>query len=161
MQGGWIAETWMYCLSGMVCLRNTRVSALLRGKCRRNRLRRFDLALPVVDTHATLLFVEQYYFRNSLAMIARMKTPIIAISSATPCRLRQSAKPANDFRHPTRHVPAKRSARQSHQSFSHRSTFGPVTAISAEHAATTDRPMDRFVTCATPPIITGPSISPK
>ena len=39
--------------------------------------------------------------------------------------------------------------------------LGPTSAISAEQAATTDRPTGSVLSCATPPINTGPNSKPK
>ena len=39
--------------------------------------------------------------------------------------------------------------------------LGPTAAISAEHAATTDKPIGSVLSCATPPINTGPNSKPK
>jgi hypothetical protein len=38
---------------------------------------------------------------------------------------------------------------------------GATSAISAQHAATTDKPIGSVLTCATPPISTGPISKPK
>jgi hypothetical protein len=46
-------------------------------------------------------------------------------------------------------------------SFSCFMILGPTSAISAEQAATTDNPIGSVLSCATPPINTGPNSKPK
>ena len=38
---------------------------------------------------------------------------------------------------------------------------GPTSAINAAHAATTESPVGNVLTCATPPMRTGPNNKPK
>ncbi|PPK41474.1 hypothetical protein B0G57_12917 [Trinickia symbiotica] len=47
------------------------------------------------------------------------------------------------------------------QTLSRFSTRGPTIATSAAHNATTESPIVRFVTWATPPIMTGPNSNPQ